>query len=408
MPTGLGDEQLWISATNDNTGTSTAFSDLSGEGNDGTANGGMLVVADTSEGGTYAFDFDGSNGHIEVLGGVGSGTTDAFCIAFWWNWAGTATQYVWDMDYTENNGLSVVTKTASPRLQAIARPDSDGSGNTYMGVITNTWEHIVYQRVAGSNQIKSWRDGVENAVVRTASDPVTLGNDLTIGAANGGILSLDGMLDDIRWFNKSLTQAEITHLATSRGIEGPAELSTRYYDFGPDAAPVKAGYQKVTEAAYDADLFGWGGNETTGQAINSAERATPADDMEKDFCWYTGAAIFRDPTVVTGTYELKAYAGDSAGVRDCFIDVWDGSAWVATSIQMGSIPAGTISTATATVEVGSNGVNGLYIRVNKSTQSLFALCGIDLTPAGGPPPTTGFYNPFINKIFFNDYTRRIR
>ena len=184
-------------------------------------------------------------------------------------------------------------------------------------------------------------------------------------------------------------------------------MSTRNYDFGTSTSPVKTGYQKVTEAAYDANLFGWGGNATSGQAVNSAERATPADDMEKDFCWYTGAAIFRDPTVVAGTYELKAYAGDSAGVRDCFIDVWDGSAWVATSIQMGSIPAGTISTATATVEVGSNGLAGLYIRVNRSTQSIFVLCGIDLTPAG-TPPTAGFYNPFISKRFNNDYTRRIR
>ena len=51
MPTGLGDEQLWLSATNDNTGTSTAFNDQSGNGNNGTAIG-TTVVADTSEGGT--------------------------------------------------------------------------------------------------------------------------------------------------------------------------------------------------------------------------------------------------------------------------------------------------------------------------------------------------------------------
>ncbi|MDB4449121.1 hypothetical protein N9130_01175 [bacterium] len=53
MPTGLGDEQLWLSATNDNTGTSTAFQDQSGNGNNGTASG-TLVVADTSEGGSFA------------------------------------------------------------------------------------------------------------------------------------------------------------------------------------------------------------------------------------------------------------------------------------------------------------------------------------------------------------------
>ena len=222
MPTGLGDEQLWISATNDNTGTSTAFQDQSGQGNNGTAVG-ALVVADTSEGGSYAFDFDGTGDHISVSGGVGTGTTDAFCLSFWWNWAGNGTDYVWDMDYTENNALSLLTKTSPSRLQAFARPDSDGSGNIYMGVSANTWTHIVYQRVAGSNQIKSYVNGVEFVVARTASDPITLGNDTTIGNSIAGtsLSAFEGMMDDIRWFNKSLTQSEITHLASQRGIEGP-------------------------------------------------------------------------------------------------------------------------------------------------------------------------------------------
>ena len=234
MPTGLGDEQLWISATNDNTGTSTAFQDQSGQGNNGTAVG-ALVVADTSEGGSYAFDFDGTGDHISVSGGVGTGTTDAFCLSFWWNWAGNGTDYVWDMDYTENNALSLLTKTSPSRLQAFARPDSDGSGNIYMGVSANTWTHIVYQRVAGSNQIKSYVNGVEFVVARTASDPITLGNDTTIGNSIAGtsLSAFEGMMDDIRWFNKSLTQPEITHLATSRGIEGSPSTPPSSVFFNP-------------------------------------------------------------------------------------------------------------------------------------------------------------------------------
>ena len=61
MPTGLGDEQLWLSATNDNTGTSTAFNDLSASSraNNGTSGSGTLVVADdTSEGGSYALSLN--------------------------------------------------------------------------------------------------------------------------------------------------------------------------------------------------------------------------------------------------------------------------------------------------------------------------------------------------------------
>jgi len=223
MPTGLGGEQLWLSATNDNTGTSTAFDDLSGEGNDGTPNGSMLVVADTSEGGTYAFDFDGSDDYIKVFGGVGSGTTDGFCLSYWMNWAATGTDYMWDMDYPEQNALSVFGTTGPTKVQAIARPNSDGSGNTYNNVSSSTWVHVLFQREAGSNTIKTYFNGVLKPTTRTASDPVTLGNDTTIGNNIDGatLYAYEGKMDDIRWFNRSLTGAEIIHLAEARGIEGP-------------------------------------------------------------------------------------------------------------------------------------------------------------------------------------------
>ena len=51
--------------TNDNTGTSTAYDDQSGQGNNGNNNG-STVVSDTAAGGTYSYDFiDGANDFIE-------------------------------------------------------------------------------------------------------------------------------------------------------------------------------------------------------------------------------------------------------------------------------------------------------------------------------------------------------
>ena len=61
MPTGLGDEQLWISATNDNTGTTTALNDLGAASISQYLGAGVTVAADTDEGGTYALSFDGSS-----------------------------------------------------------------------------------------------------------------------------------------------------------------------------------------------------------------------------------------------------------------------------------------------------------------------------------------------------------
>jgi len=247
----------------------------------------------------------------------------------------------------------------------------------------------------------------------TGASPITLGTPAwSQGAAgqhhNGDIWGF-GMWD------RALTDVEHSQLyAAGQGLlyseicDTPS-LSTRYYDFGPDAAPVKAGYQKVTEAAYDADLFGWGNNETTGSAALSFDRNWGSDDMERDFCYASIAKIFRDPTVVSGDYTIKAYCGDLGFVRDLYIDVWnDGtSSWDATTIQMDSVPSGTIQTATANITVGENGVAGLYIRCRMVTSTAWVINGLDLTPAG-TPPTTGFYNPFINMIFNNDYTRRIR
>ena len=70
MPTGLGDEQLWLSATNDNTGTSTAFNDKSGNGYNGTASG-TLIVADTDQGGSYAFELGATTDNVTLPANIG-------------------------------------------------------------------------------------------------------------------------------------------------------------------------------------------------------------------------------------------------------------------------------------------------------------------------------------------------
>ena len=65
MPIGLGDEQLWLCPTLDN---ATPFNDQSGQGNNGTAQGGLSTVADTGSGGAYCYDFDGVDDYIDISG----------------------------------------------------------------------------------------------------------------------------------------------------------------------------------------------------------------------------------------------------------------------------------------------------------------------------------------------------
>jgi hypothetical protein len=88
--------------------------------------------------------------------------------------------------------------------------------------LTNTWVHVLFQREAGSNTIKAYFDGELKPITRTASDPITLSNDITIGNNIDGssLYAYEGKMDDIRWFNRSLTESEILHLSRSRGISG--------------------------------------------------------------------------------------------------------------------------------------------------------------------------------------------
>ena len=230
MPTGLGDEQLWISATNDNTGTSTAFDDQSGQGNNGTAIG-TLVVADTSEGGSFAFDFDGSNDRIDCPSTVLSGS-QVFSMSCW--------VYVDSHDATYGEGImgqweggassnQVALVYAGPATSLIGLVVAGGSNYSSAASgsspPTGAWHHLA--SVADGSNVTLYVDGVsQGATAYSGSVESSPTNNFEIGRYKGSATAsdrhcLDGRMDDIRAYTRALTQAEITHLATSRGIEGP-------------------------------------------------------------------------------------------------------------------------------------------------------------------------------------------
>ena len=224
MATGLGDEQLWLSATNDNTGTSTAFDDQSGNGNDGTPGGGMLVVADASDGGTYCFNFNGVNQHISCST-LGAGNKDAFAVSCWVQADVDQTSYLFSMQGTSgsaDNSVDGYMTTSPNQIACWVRPNA---GITYQSQsITGAWYHIAFSRDAGSGTIKYYVNGV-NTVSSNNSDLASFANGMNWGVYGDGSTSrFDGKMDDMRVYDRVLTQAEITHLASARGVEGPAPV----------------------------------------------------------------------------------------------------------------------------------------------------------------------------------------
>lgn len=236
MPTGLGDEQLWLSATNDNTGTSTAFNDQSGNGNNGTASG-TLVVADTSEGGTYAYDFDGTNDYISVADSTTMrvDNPNGISISAWVNpdtvtggdtFSNSNPRYIFskgdaapDFNYALRllGGKVNFTYRDSLNTEYIATTEDSAS------ITTGSWHHIAIS--GDSSGYTIYVNGIATASTTTGTitkSPINNADDAVAGKE--GSFSkryLDGKLDDLRLYDRTLTQAEITHLASSRGVEGP-------------------------------------------------------------------------------------------------------------------------------------------------------------------------------------------
>ena len=230
MATGLGGEQLWLSPTVAN--NVNPYDDQSGQGNNGTNNG-STVVSDTSSGGTYAFDFDGANDFIELPAGVVS-ASDPLTISLWVEQAVTfgSRAYVSDWDYaaskrsflfgSDGNYIAYFNNVGTPTNAQI-----NGSA------VSTVWTHVLISQSAAGD-IEFYKDGVLDDTAGPYIGRFNSGSPWLVGAIGTSASQLwlfDGKMDDIRAYNRVVTQAEITHLATSRGVLGPPGGATHYNPF---------------------------------------------------------------------------------------------------------------------------------------------------------------------------------
>ena len=484
LPQGLGDEQLWISASNDNTGTSTAFNDQSGEGNDGTANGGMLVIADTNEGGTYAFDFDGATQYIggNLSTALGTSVSSSCWIKF--DASATTTE-----TFISNNGFTSGGWLLQRKSDGKLRYAEDGDSLTFADNVyasSTSWHNIV--SVKDNGTIKLYIDGEQLLVTSSNATHSMTKTAYSIGRRDDSASQHSAcVMDDIRFYNRALAQDEITHLARARGIEGPAPVGlgtekiwlsptvvnnvspfddlspvantmsangglltvadsgsggSYAYDF--DRAAAKAVLQDAAEVIDDTDSFSvsWWMNPSV---LTNSNNYFIADCRSRTGGSYLGWTLYLRPqsgalhlgTVIkrgTGGGSNTGLTIDSSAVNR--LNVWTHCTcnWDNTTntftLFVDGVNAGTFLTAVSggpAVPAGTHIAVGNYspapdavyppigmiddFRVHNRvlTQAEAAHLATSRGILGGlSTPTTGFYNPFINKIFNNDYTRRIR
>ena len=229
MPTGLGDEKLWLCPSLDD-----SADDISGNGNHGTYNGGMGTVALSGLGGTRAYDFDGTNDRIDcpadTLGG--SSTISMSC-------------WVYQDSHDSINGQGFMGQAdfggANTDRVALLWSPASGSGKAVRSIIftnasgsfaesywgsppppLNAWHH--WCMTADGSTISLYKDGsLVDSTSYSGSPPTSPTKAFEIGRYQGGggndNFCLDGKMDDVRVFHRALSTSEITSLASKRGYQ---------------------------------------------------------------------------------------------------------------------------------------------------------------------------------------------
>ena len=239
MPTGIGGEQLWLCPS-----INDSANDISGNGNNGVYQGGMgTVISD----GSLAYDFDGSDDYIDfgdILDGTTGGQDDAVTYSSWMkldsysnNINGNGTGWMGKCDDVVEGGL--LLNNLNGKIYLGRYPDLSPGGNVLQTatnasqVPVSTWKHVAvtYSGCETTGCTSIYVDGVAVSATDTINnygngmgtntDSFKIGTTLDAMAFKR---MMNGQLDDIRVYNRAITQAEITHLATSRGIEGPAPV----------------------------------------------------------------------------------------------------------------------------------------------------------------------------------------
>ena len=78
--------------------------------------------------------------------------------------------------------------------------------------VGNSWHHLAF--VWENNTITSWVDGVKKATASLAGKVVTkTTGDISIGALNDGSLPFHGMIDEVEFYTKALSENEIAKMA---------------------------------------------------------------------------------------------------------------------------------------------------------------------------------------------------
>ena len=217
--TGLGDEVAIFCPTKDDTGNGTGvLTDLSGLHSNGTISGASWV-ADTEEGGVRALSFDGTNDLVSIANIALGSSPWSFSV---WAKFTSFSNYAPIMSFTDAGG-----ENYEPAIYGNTQNDSDNDfgswwessdpDNGYSStqeLSTATW-YSLGVAYGADGYLRYYVDGVAKGSTNWGT--LSVGNSTIYLGHQAASFYGNLLLDDIRFFDVALTQANFATLATARG-----------------------------------------------------------------------------------------------------------------------------------------------------------------------------------------------
>jgi len=295
--------------------------DSSGNGNHGTVNGATLTT-DRFGNANKAYSFDGVNNWISVLHNSSLNPTSKISISFWekstsiHNNCGIIGKWN-NFDGVSGNGQEQYVIYAGPNSQGvrfIVMTNNNASiSDEHASVKYNDgiWHHFV--GVYNGSNIKLYRDNVLIDSTSLTGSIKTFSQGLEIGRYAGGsgtgsnVNYFNGLIDDIRIYDRDLTQSEISVLAsdtlnTNSGL--PVLTTTSISD------------TTAISASSGGNISSAGGSSITARGIVWGTSSNPTISLSTKTTNGTGTGSYSSQIsglTASTTYYVRAYATNTAG-----------------------------------------------------------------------------------------------
>ncbi|HPC97192.1 MAG TPA: discoidin domain-containing protein, partial [Sedimentisphaerales bacterium] len=199
--------------------------DASGNGNDGTPNGGVQFEPAGYAKGCYSFN--GSDSYVQLTRPV----QDSFTLAAWIK---TDVTGLAGTQAYQGNGLfwSDVAGVANDFVVAVLgtklsffNGNPDTSVNSNGDIVTGEWVHIAAVRDTTARTISVYIDGaLDNRVSHSNTGPLDAQPNLAIGANTLDSRYYNGLMDEVKIYDVPLTESEV-RVAMKAGFEMAADPS---------------------------------------------------------------------------------------------------------------------------------------------------------------------------------------